>query len=117
MGLAFPLSLIALLSVAACSGSVAHLGDPAGGLQGAWQTWPLVPSGSGIDMSLATIGSNVVGRGRASELQRDLVSYCIFGSPYFSRPPMTTNSPSTCARAFKTHAPVIKPATTISEPK
>jgi len=79
MGLAFPLSLIALLSVAACSGSVADLGDPAGGLQGTWQTWPLVPSGSGIDMSLATIGSNVVGRGRASELQRDLGPLTITG--------------------------------------
>ncbi len=77
----FPFLLlpIALLSVAACSGSLARLAGPTGRLQGTWQTWPLVPSGSGVDMSLATTGSNVVGTGRASALQYDLGPLTITG--------------------------------------
>ena len=79
MRISFVLSSIALLGVAACTGSVARLAGPASALQGTWQTWPLVPSGSGIDMSLATIGSDVAGTGRASELQRDLGPLTITG--------------------------------------
>ena len=79
MRLPFLLSAIVLLSVAACGGSLARLGGPTGALEGTWQTWPLVPSGSGVNMSLATTGSNVVGTGRASALQYDLGPLTITG--------------------------------------
>ena len=79
MRLRFLLSAIVLVSVGACSGSLARLAGPNGALQGSWQTWPLVPSGSGVNMSLATTGSNVVGTGRASALQYDLGPLTVTG--------------------------------------
>jgi hypothetical protein len=69
------LSAVSLFTGAGCSDSL----RPGGNLQGTWQTWPLVPSGSGVNMSLTMIGSVVSGAGRASELQRDLGPLTITG--------------------------------------
>ena len=79
MRLRFLLSAFVLVSGAACGRSLARLAGPTGALQGSWQTWPLVPSGSGVNMSLATTGSNVVGTGRASALQYDLGPLTVTG--------------------------------------
>ena len=64
MRLSFLVSSITLLSLAACSGPTARLAGPTSALGGNWRTAPAVPSGSGIDLQLATNGPIVTGAGQ-----------------------------------------------------
>jgi len=79
MRLAFLLSSIVLLSVAACTGSTAGLSTRTSRLDGNWRTAPAVPSGSGIDLSLVTNGPIVTGTGHQYVLQYVKYSFTITG--------------------------------------
>jgi hypothetical protein len=68
-----------LLSVAACAGSTAGLASSSSPLDGNWRTAPAVPSGSGIDLSLATTGLIVTGTGHEYALQYLRYSFTISG--------------------------------------
>ncbi len=79
MRLTFLPSSIVLLSVAACTGSTAGLASRTSLLDGNWRTAPALPSGSGIDLSLATNGSIVTGTGHQYVLQYLKYSFTITG--------------------------------------
>jgi hypothetical protein len=71
-----PFLLVALgcLGIAACSSPVGPTLD----LAGVWRTAP-IPSGSGIDLTLATVGATVTGTGHESVLQNLADSLTVTG--------------------------------------
>ena len=73
------ISSIVLFSVAACTDSIAGPASPPSRLDGNWRTAPVVPSGTGIDLSLATDGLIVTGTGHQYVLQYLKDSFTITG--------------------------------------